>query len=510
MIKLSNMTFSIRFKLFTTLLLTTGSVVLCMYLMMLWSFDRGFLDYVNKQEQQKYQALSQALAKHWQKNKSWEQLSNNHRSWDILLSQHIEFPESDFKKGRPPGSDGRMPRSFGPPDDFKRPPPFKHDDLSDHRPPPPKGNSKPLLLDENKKILIGLAKNLINIELYEILVEDKIVGFVGQFPQKKLADELDVLFVEQQSQAFMLSAIMMVIISVLAALPIAAHLVKPIRLLSKGTQRLISGRYQTVIPVTSNDELGQLSKNFNSLANTLKENEKARQQWIADISHELSTPLAILKGEIEAMQDGIRETTPQAIDSLHAEVEHLNNLMKDLYELSMSDIGALNYQKEKTDIVNVLQVTLDSFRTEFENAGLTLRFNSKLKKNPSVLADATRLRQLFSNLLKNTLRYTDREGTLEVEISAGPNEVNIQFKDSAPGVSETEIARLFERLYRVESSRNRATGGAGLGLSVCHNIIAAHDGTISAKASPYGGIWISISLPILGFNKDAHKKREAR
>ena len=488
MFKLPQMTLSIRFKLFTTLLLTTGSVVLCMYLMMLWSFDRGFLDYVNKQEQQKYVEFSEALAEHWQENNSWEKLSNNRRSWDALLNQYIDFPEFNDRD--------RGPRSFGPPGDFQRPPP------------PHKIGNRPLLLDKDQNMLIGRAIDLTNIQLHEIIVEDEVVGFLGQFPQKKLADELDVLFVEQQSRAFMLSALMMVIICVVAALPIAAHLVKPIRHLTKGTQRLISGRYKTVIPITSNDELGLLSKNFNTLANKLKENEKARQQWIADISHELRTPLSILKGEIEAIQDGIRVSSPQTINSLHAEVEHLNLLVNDLYELSMSDIGALNYQKSNIDIGHVLQDTLDSFRTEFENAGLTLAFNSKLKKIHHVFADATRLRQLFSNLLKNTLRYTDRDGRLEVEISAQPDEISIQFKDSEPGVSEAELEKLFERLYRVESSRNRATGGAGLGLSVCQNIVSAHDGTITAKASPYGGVWISVRLPALGFSKGAHKKRE--
>lgn len=488
MFRLPQMTLSIRFKLFTTLLLTTGSVVLCMYLMMLWSFDRGFLDYVNKQEQQKYVEFSEALAEHWQENNSWDKLSNNRRSWDALLNQYIDFPEFNDRD--------RGPRSFGPPGDFQRPPP------------PHKIGNRPLLLDKDQNMLIGRAIDLTNIQLHEIIVEDEVVGFLGQFPQKKLADELDVLFVEQQSRAFMLSALMMVIICVVAALPIAAHLVKPIRHLTKGTQRLISGRYKTVIPITSNDELGLLSKNFNTLANKLKENEKARQQWIADISHELRTPLSILKGEIEAIQDGIRVSSPQTINSLHAEVEHLNLLVNDLYELSMSDIGALNYQKSNIDIGHVLQDTLDSFRTEFENAGLTLAFNSKLKKIHHVFADATRLRQLFSNLLKNTLRYTDRDGRLEVEISAQPDEISIQFKDSEPGVSEAELEKLFERLYRVESSRNRATGGAGLGLSVCQNIVSAHDGTITAKASPYGGVWISVRLPALGFSKGAHKKRE--
>ncbi len=509
------MTFNIRFKLFATLLLATGSVVLCMYLVMLWSFDRGFLDYINKQEEHKYQALTLEVAKIWQKDKGWKRTRANMRLWDDMQSDifglpsmrgaHRQGPRPDFGG---PGRRGRVndgfPREFS---GTRRPPPFEGGAFGDRPPPPAEMAGRPLLLDRDKNILIGRVKNVKELKLYPVIAAGSTVGYVGQLPRNKLSDELDLLFVEQQSRAFMFVAFVMVIICVLAGLPIAAHLVKPIKHLTKGTQQLISGRFQTVIPVTSKDELGQLSQNFNSLANTLRENEKARQQWIADISHELRTPLAILKGEIEAIQDGIRQSTPEAIASLHSEVEHLNHLINDLYELSMSDIGALNYQKSKINPIDVLQATLDSFQTEFDNIGLQLSFNSDLNNGLLVLADGARLKQLFSNLLKNTLRYTDRPGKLEVLASSSHNEITLQFKDSSPGVSEEEAARLFDRLYRVESSRNRATGGAGLGLSICQNIVAAHDGKIDAKASPYGGVWVSIHLPIQRLKKDVKRMK---
>jgi len=498
MFKLSNLNLSIRFKLFSTLLLATGSVVLSMYLVMSWSFDRGFLDYVNQQDQQKYQALSQAVVRHHEFNNGWQKLSRDRSVWDALLRRHLGFTGPDthpkaVMKGRQLSDEfanrGReRPSGLSPQGGFKHP--FG-------RPPPPKSGLKsPLLLDVNKKVLIGRVKKISDLTLYPIVLKGKTIGYVGQLPRDELSGELDLLFVQQQSRAFMWVALVMVIVCVLAALPIAAHLVKPVRNLSMGTQRLIAGQYKTVIPVTSNDELGQLSKNFNSLANTLKENEKARKRWIADISHELRTPLAILKAEIEALLDGVRPSTPEALASLHDEVEQLNLLVSDLYELSMSDIGALNYQKSQVDVWDILQATQAAFQIEFDRAGLELNFHCALNSRPKVLADAVRLRQLFGNLCNNSLRYTDRPGRLEVTLKEQSGSLHIQFKDSAPGVNEQDITRLFERLYRVEASRNRASGGAGLGLSICHNIVAAHDGAITANASPLGGVLIEILLPL--------------
>ena len=162
-------------------------------------------------------------------------------------------------------------------------------------------------------------------------------------------DARDLLFVEQQTKSFGIIAIIMLGISILLTFPITIHLLRPIKNLTQGTRDLIGGKYATRIPVVAKDELGLLSKDFNILAMTLDKNETARRQWIADISHELRTPLAVLRGEVEALQDGIREITSENIEPVHGEILHLQRLVNDLYELTMSDIGALTYKKVPMD-----------------------------------------------------------------------------------------------------------------------------------------------------------------
>jgi len=444
---------------------------------MQWSFDRGFLAYINAQESPKYELLAQKLSKEWQQTNSWERLKNNRRLWGTLFSETlgIELPQ------RPPRGGFRPPRG-----DFRPP-----------SPPPKQGDTdRPFLLDKDKHIIFGHKEALSNVTLYPIHSQEALVGYVGQPRKKELTGELDRVFVEQQAEAFSWIALIMVLIPLCIALPIAAHLVKPIRHLTEGTKKLTSGNYKTTIPVVSKDELGQLSKDFNTLAHTLSENETSRQQWIADISHELRTPLAVLKGEIEAIQDGVRQSTPKAIASLHSEVEHLSQLVNDLYELSMSDIGALSYKKEKIYPGDVLEDTIDGFQRVFAQKGINILYTPSENNSYLCLADEKRLKQLFSNLLKNTLRYTDAPGTLEVIEEPEKDHVLLHFKDSSPGVEPEELKKLFQRLYRVEASRNRASGGAGLGLSICQNIVSAHEGTLSAARSPFGGVWITIKLPL--------------
>jgi two-component system sensor histidine kinase BaeS len=223
---------------------------------------------------------------------------------------------------------------------------------------------------------------------------------------------------------------------------------------------------------------------------------------VADISHELRTPLAVLRGEIEAVQDGVRQLSSQTLDTLHGEVMRLERLVGDLYELSLSDIGAMQYRKTQIDLLEVLQQSLEAHRAQFAEKGLTLLPAPHRPAKLPMLGDPERLSQLFTNLLKNTLRYTDCGGQLRISIEVRDGWVQLNFQDSAPGVPEKALPRLFDRLYRVESSRSREHGGAGLGLALCKNIVEAHDGTIDARPSPLGGLWIAINLPRNGSNHE--------
>lgn len=306
----------------------------------------------------------------------------------------------------------------------------------------------------------------------------------------------DLRFAKQQREHFALVTLLMLGMSLLLTFPLTNHLLRPINQLTKGTLKLIGGQFTTRIPVTTGDELGRLSDHFNILAKTLEENEKSRKKWVADISHELRTPLSILRGEVEALQDGVHQPTPENLDGLHGEVMHLERLVNDLYELSMSDIGALTYKKIAVDPESILSWTIGFFEQRFANKGVQL--TTRLPKNKScvLLGDPDRLQQLFTNILENSLRYTNSLGSLEIYTEERDECLVINFEDSAPGVGESQLPLLFDRLYRTDLSRQRSGGGAGLGLAICKNIVEAHQGTISSHASRQGGLKISIELPL--------------
>lgn len=499
------MKLKIKHKLFFTLLLTSIVVASGMFFFMQWSFDRGFLNYVNSQELEELDQLSERLTSLYAENGSWQFLQKNPVLWRQLHGNSVAADER-----QPPGQLDR--NRFQP----RLPPPERRDQ---HRPPPRRGNfaggddemiippppaNGPLgfgprivLFDTDKqKVIGGPPEEDHELNLRPFIYQSQVIGYLGLIPRKELSDEGDLLFVEQQTESFALVALAMVALSLLLSFPVTSHLLRPIKQLTAGTRKLIAGKFGTRIPLTSKDELGQLSEDFNSLAITLEKNEKARQQWVADISHELRTPLAVLRGEIEALQDGIRQPSAQNLETLHAETLHLGRLVNDLYELSMSDIGALSYKKIKVDPVGILEGTVELFEQRFAQKGLKLIANLPANSAVALLADPDRLQQLFTNLLENSLRYTDSPGLLEIRMEGSKNSVAFHFQDSSPGVQPSQLSKLFDRLYRVEESRNRAKGGAGLGMAICKNIVEAHRGKIDASHSPHGGLWIKVELPL--------------
>jgi two-component system sensor histidine kinase BaeS len=215
---------------------------------------------------------------------------------------------------------------------------------------------------------------------------------------------------------------------------------------------------------------------------------------MADISHELRTPLALLRGEIEAMQDGIRATDRAQLDKLHDTVLQFSRLVDDLYDLALTDAGALNYRKAVFDLAEVLQDAVAAAEPRLSQQKLSLQ--CEIAPRLPVFGDARRLRQVADNLLKNSRRYTDPDGEIRLTAWWAAKRIYLKIEDSAPGVDQATLSRLFDRFYRAEGSRARASGGAGLGLAICRNIIEAHQGDIVAKPSPLGGLQIVISLPM--------------
>jgi two-component system sensor histidine kinase BaeS len=351
----------------------------------------------------------------------------------------------------------------------------------------------------DRKPLFGhIPADAEDVNFRPIVHNGSTVGYLGLLSPRHFLSPPQLEFLKRQKSSLILAALGMLLVVVVFSLPLANRLVRPIRAMTAATRDISSGKYASRVPVSSSDELGQLARDFNAMALSLEKNEKARRQWIADISHELRTPLAILRGEIEALLEGVRDTTPEAVRSLHGEVLRLNRLVDDLYQLALSDLGSLTYHKEDLELGAVLSDSLEPLRPEFARKGIALTVEHSGTPEVNVFADRERLHQLFANLLDNSLKYTDPGGKLVIRLACGNGQAALDFEDSAPGVAEGELERLFERLYRSEGSRSRASGGAGLGLAICRKIVEAHAGTISAHPSALGGVLIRITMPVAG------------
>jgi len=477
----------ITYRLFLVILAAAILAVVSMFFIMQWNIERGFRRYINNVEQAQFARLALRLEASYAERGSWDFLKKEPEQWLRLIAEsfpegHPRPPEGDMKGPPPPPPDHRGPG----------PRPFLLGPLHHEI------RKLFILLDGNKRPVFAPPDIPADVQLKQLQYHNRTVGYLGLLPHRRLVDEGQRRFLKDIKVALSLIAGTIVLLAAGLSLPLARRLVRPIKALAAATDRLAAGEFSTRVAVTSSDELGQLARGFNSLALTLEKNEQARRQWVADISHELRTPLAILRGEVEAIQDGVRPANPDAIDSLHGEVLRLERLVDDLYQLSLSDLGALTYHKEELELEPLLSSVLASYRSQFAARGIALETGIPRTGKAVVFGDPERMRQLFANLLDNTLKYTDPGGTVAVRLADHEGRVIIDMEDSAPGVPDSELGRLFERLYRVEASRNRAAGGAGLGLAICRNIVEAHAGTIDARPSPLGGLWIRVELPLTG------------
>src|SRR6185503_18883580 len=278
----------------------------------------------------------------------------------------------------------------------------------------------------------------------------------------------DSAFQQQQLQAAWSIAAFAVVLAAALAYFLARIFIRPVKRIAEATHRLAAGAYDTRVAVASRDELGRLGGDFNRLAETLERNEALRRRFMADVSHELRTPLAVLSAELEALEDGVRPLSNDSLASLRAEVAALSKLVDDLNQLALADVGALAYRKETLDVAPLVQQAVESYRDRVAERGL--RLETELDGGGRVFADADRLQQMFRNLLENAARYTDPGGKVRVSLRNGGGRVAIDVEDTAPGVPADALPHLFERFYRVDASRSRAHGGAGLGLSICRSI----------------------------------------
>lgn len=496
---------SLRAKLFLALLLTGTVVVVGTHAFVHWSFQRGLEEMAAERRQQRLERIGERLVSVYERDNGWEQLRADKRLWISALSgrgPHGEPPPEraqDQPASRHPPPRFHSPRWWPPGPDMPGvwPPTraLEHSDATDDPRYPPPLELRIMLLDADGGIVYGRPELLDKAsQRYPLVFDEQVIGRLLVLPGASVTDLADLRFRERQRGHLWLIALGMVLLSALIAVPLSALLTRPVRGFQRTMRRLADGDYAARASQTGNDELGRLGHDVNALAEALARTEQTRRRWVADISHELRTPVSLLRADIEAMQDGLRPLDQRTLASLHGDTQRLARLVDDLYELSMTDLGALSYRKQNLDLSRLLARELDAFRDQFHQAGLALSLRQTIKAPVSMEADEQRLSQLFRNLLGNSLRYTDRGGELRVTLAQEADTRLIDFDDTAPGVPTEALPRLFERLYRVDGSRSRATGGAGLGLAIARNIVEAHGGRIEALPSALGGLLIRIRL----------------
>jgi len=350
------------------------------------------------------------------------------------------------------------------------------------------------LLDRDKHYLAGVVANRLIIAFasidtieHRILVDGRTVGYLVVAKTQSRADELTVAFLLQQQRNLMLVAGIGVLLSALAAAGLAAHFRSPIRRLVTGARQLQAGRFDTRVGIRRRDELGELADTFDHLAARLADTERSRRQWVADTSHELRTPLSVLRGQLEALQDGVRTATPENIAIMLRQVLSLTRRVDELYELARADTGQMHYDQTANAIWPLVVDTTASFAEKFRVAGLVATVGLPPSRS-LVLCDSERMRQVVTNLLENCVRYTAAGGRIDLHGEVVNDTLHVTIDDSAPGVPESAMGRLGERFFRADAQRSSALGGAGLGLALCRQILEAHGGRLEFGASPLGGL----------------------
>ncbi len=451
------MRFDITAKLFLILLAMSIAISVTTGVVTRVSFKSQFLGYLNQQGIARVDTLVPAFAADYRSHGNWDRFRGG-TTWIGFLRVTARTPDSP-------------------------------DLASVHL--------RMVLLDENRKFIAGYQQNVENPAVVRpIDVDGRTVGYLALRSQENTLTAADIRFQQRQLLASWIIGGSVALLAALLALWLSRTLLTPIQRITAATQELADGDYTIRISNHSNDTVGRLARDFNRLAEKLQKNEQLRRNFMADIAHELRTPLAVLRSEIEAIVDRVRTPTPEALASLQAEVGTLSTAVNDLYDLSLADIGALTYRMEPIDVGEALQHTLAAYRNRF--ASLGLKVTTEIAPNVQLRADAARIQQLFNNLLENMARYTEAPGSLRIECTLRDGESEIGFHDSGPGVPEEQRSHLFERFFRTGTASRDTARGAGLGLAICQKIVEAHGGVISASSSPLGGLLIAIRIPVCG------------
>ncbi len=470
------MRFSLSAKLFLTALTLAVLAVALVISLTWWSFGRGFSVYVTQNQLNRLERLADELEAYGA-TQGLELIAGNPALWEALVIRGLTPPHK-LKGDKLEPASGRQGKA--------------------HRLGPAARSitARLALLSSDGSIIIGPPAAAESEVRRPLTDDDRLLGWLALAPPKRLAEGIHSRFVETQGRNLVIIGLGTVLLAGLAALLLGRHLGRPIVAMAETTQGLRDGDYRMRAAAEHrHDEIGSLARDINALAAALEAAEAGRRRWVQDTAHELRTPLASLRAEVEALQDGVRKADEKSFARLHAGIMTLGGLIEDLRALADADGGRLNLRLEERRLWPLVEATVDSLRSQARGREMALTAVSQAGEADTAELDAGRIGQVVRNLVSNSLAYSDPGGRVELTLRREGANLTLWIDDTPPGVEEEHRAHLFDRFYRVEGSRSRATGGRGLGLAICQAIVTAHGGRIAAEPSPLGGLRVVITLP---------------
>jgi two-component system sensor histidine kinase BaeS len=472
------------------LVVTTLLTVVAMGGLMALNLNRGFSDYLQARELDRLKRFAKVLES---------------RLENVGMAESVQWPQEFHQALRIYGqsessSAGRSGFDTKP---VGHPPPgnriVDQGDASRDRPLPggPEGFGARMSLVTPNGMPLAAHPPKAGVEFLEVPIRTRgqTVALARLRKPTAVPDALDADFVARQYTGIGVGAVILLLLAGIAGYWAAARWVAPLLAVQRLANDIVEGRPHQVLEESRRDEIGNLMRDVNRMSMHLHRLESARRRWIAEISHELRTPLSVLRGELEALVDGVRPLTLAAVASLHQESMRLNRLVDDLHTVAVADLGGMSTHFVRTDPHALIE---DAAR---RMTGLARRANHTLLaevqpalEGLTVNWDPQRIDQLMDNLLSNAIRHTRSPGQISLRAARKMGDVVIDLEDSAPGVPDAALSHLFEPLFRADPARSGE--GSGLGLAIAKAIVEAHGGSIGARHAILGGVHIRVVLPL--------------
>lgn len=339
------------------------------------------------------------------------------------------------------------------------------------------------------------SRDLANALPITALDGEQVIGYLLiALPRPEMLGSLEQRFLDRLQNLLIVGAALAVGLGLVISAILSRSLTAPLQRLAAAARSVASGDLSRQVEVQGSAEVAEVGRAFNEMTAALEEGENLRQNLMADVAHELRTPLSVLQGNLRAILDDVYPLEKAEIARLYDETRLLSRLVDDLRELTQAEAGQLSLNLLTTDAADVLRTTVTNFEPAAESKAIQLT-TEVANDLPPVLADPDRLAQVLRNLLTNALRHTPKEGRVTVSAATVEDAIEIAVTDSGEGIATEDLPRVFDRFWRPDSSRSRAEGGAGLGLAIARSLVEAHGGHIWVESTPGQGAQFAFRLP---------------